>query len=154
TVIRCVRAELEFLGDDEQILIVNVKIADAEKVQEVLGKNVSGLYTGKSAPEDREKNLRAYRSGHLKVDSCTKEFGTGIDMPFVRHVYHNGAPSSIIDYFQETGRAGRTGKESKAVVVSATLGAAYIPSLNEVGPKPQWWTLMHRYMKTRTCLRA
>ena len=40
----------------------------------------------------------------------------GIDIPSIRHVIHVGPPHSIREYFQETGRAGRDGKQATAVL--------------------------------------
>ena len=43
-------------------------------------------------------------------------FGTGVDIPNVRTVIHYGPPNDVESYFQESGRAGRDGKLSKAIL--------------------------------------
>ena len=43
----------------------------------------------------------------IKIICCTSAFGNGIDAPDVRYIYHIGATYSIMDYIQESGRAGR-----------------------------------------------
>ena len=47
---------------------------------------------------------------------ATVALGMGVDVPSIRNIIHVGPPRTIREYFQETGRAGRDGKQSLSVL--------------------------------------
>lgn len=51
----------------------------------------------------------------IRIAICTIAFGMGINIPDIDIVIHWGACFSIMDYWQEVGRAGRDGREAKAL---------------------------------------
>ena len=65
----------------------------------------------------RAERQAAWKDGAIRVMICTNAFGMGIDKPDVRFVVHCDVPESPEAYFQETGRAGRDGLRSYAVLL-------------------------------------
>lgn len=58
-------------------------------------------------------------NGKKRIMVATTAFGMGVDVSDIRLVIHFNLPLSVIDYYQQIGRAGRDGKKAHCVLLYA-----------------------------------
>ncbi|KAF0205040.1 MAG: ATP-dependent DNA helicase RecQ, partial [bacterium] len=81
-----------------------------------------------------------FMQGEIQVVVATNAFGMGVDKQEIRFVIHYDHPNSVEAYVQESGRAGRDGKEAYGILIysSATqrthrfLAKKGIPTSDEI----------------------
>ncbi|THF57066.1 DNA helicase RecQ [Ollibium composti] len=92
----------------------------------------------------RQANQTRFQNDEAVVMVATIAFGMGIDKPDVRFVAHIDLPGSIEAYYQETGRAGRDGLPSDALMLYGSEDVALRSRFIEESEAPEQRKRMER----------
>jgi ATP-dependent DNA helicase RecQ len=93
----------------------------AERLSRIMPTEVT-LYHGELEPGQKRTNMDLFMEGHARTVVATNAFGMGVDKSDVRGVLHYDMPGSIEALAQETGRAGRDGKDSQCLTLFSEKG--------------------------------
>ena len=76
------------------------------------------MYTSVTQKEVQDTIIKSFCSAEapLRIVICTIAFGMGLDCDDVKQVIHWGPSADLESYMQETGRAGRNGQMSSALL--------------------------------------
>lgn len=104
--------------NDDRLIIYTNSRKDAEQLNNDLNnikKKMSLVYHAGLSKNFRYMIQNQFNDGEIKVIVCTTAFGMGIDQT-VRCVIVFGFPSSIEEYYQQIGRAGRDNQPAETVL--------------------------------------
>jgi len=132
---------------------------DCEMVSELLNKRIKRLYKlddfsrfyhADMTKKARKESQEAFMNGDVLCIVATIAFGQGIDKSNIRHVIHYTIPSSVEEYYQEVGRAGRDGRPSNCDLFYDPRDIALRTFFIDVAHPPKDWYRRVYYHLLRT----
>jgi len=115
-------------------------------------KKIRYYHAGLSRDEKKETENWFLNDGEA-VLCATCAYGLGIDKPDIRTVIHRDCPPSIEAYLQESGRAGRDGELSKAIILWGPDDEASLARVKKEGDRARMAKLLSYARDSNKCRR-
>jgi ATP-dependent RNA helicase DeaD len=106
---------------DQAIVFCRTK-RGTERIYRRLSKHFSSVDTmhGDMAQPARDRVMKAFRAGQVRLLVATDVVGRGIDVTGISHIINYDIPQSSDDYVHRVGRTGRMGREGIAYTFVTT----------------------------------
>lgn len=124
-------------GEGGSAIVYTATRAEAERLAWALGRLFPNLeveaYHAGLGPVPRREAQERFASGETRVVVATTAFGMGIDKANIRLVVHWRPPRSLEEYVQQSGRAGRDGKEAYCLLLHTRSDWGFLEWMVGVG---------------------
>jgi len=149
---------LDILKDPNiaQVLIFCKTKHGANKVTKILIKNKisAAAIHGDKAQNQRQKALKKFKSGEIKILVATDIAARGIDIDKLKHVINYDIPNIAETYVHRIGRSGRAGDKGVAISICEPEENAYVKDIEKLIKKKIVVIDNHSYAQTEQPMNA